>query len=196
MSIQSVIPSNHLILCRPLLFLPSIFPSCLYSVVEFSLISQPLMRVPFGFVPPTDVGDVEGSVCCELRGRAGGLALVLIGAVSFGRFSHPGAGRGVEPNIVWPTCCSLVTKSVSDSFAISWTVARQAPLSMGFSRQEYWSRLPIPFPGDLPHPGIKRVSPALASVFFITEPPGKPSSPVALRKKGKRLLEAPGYSVL
>ena len=42
-----------------------------------------------------------------------------------------------------------------------WTVARQAPLSMGFSRQEYWSGLPCPPPGDLPNPGIKPRSPAL-----------------------------------
>ena len=46
-------------------------------------------------------------------------------------------------------------------FATPWTVAYQAPLSMGFSRQEYWSGLPFPSPGDLPNPGIKPRSPAL-----------------------------------
>ena len=54
-----------------------------------------------------------------------------------------------------------------------WTVARQAPLSMGSSRQEYWRGLPCPLPGDLPNPGIKLaspVSPALAGGFFTTEP--------------------------
>ena len=54
----------------------------------------------------------------------------------------------------------------------------RAPLSMEFSRQEYWNRLPVPPPGDLPNPGIKPaspVSPALAGRFFTTEPPGKPS---------------------
>ena len=58
-----------------------------------------------------------------------------------------------------------------------WTVACQAPLSMGFSRQEYWSGLPFPLPGDLPNPGIKSTSlesPALVGGFFTTEPPGKP----------------------
>ena len=53
----------------------------------------------------------------------------------------------------------------------------QAPLSMEFSRQEYWSGFPFPSPGDLPNPGIKPVSPAsptLAGEFFTTEPPGKP----------------------
>ena len=51
-------------------------------------------------------------------------------------------------------------------FVIIWTVARQAPLSMGFSRQEYWSGLPVPSPGDLPDPGIEPESPALAGGFF------------------------------
>ena len=46
-------------------------------------------------------------------------------------------------------------------FATLWTVAHQAPLSMGFSRQEYWSGLPFPFPGDLPDPGMEPRSPAL-----------------------------------
>ena len=59
-------------------------------------------------------------------------------------------------------------------FAIPRTVAHQAPLSMGFPRQEYWSGLPFPPPGDLPHPGIKPVSPALAGGFFTAEPPRNP----------------------
>ena len=50
---------------------------------------------------------------------------------------------------------------MSHSFATPWTVARQAPLSMGFPRQEYWSRLPFPSPGDSPRPGIKPVFLAL-----------------------------------
>ena len=59
-------------------------------------------------------------------------------------------------------------------FAIPWTVAHQAPLSMGFPKQEYWSGLPFPSPGDLHNPGIKLESPALAGRFFTTKPPGKP----------------------
>ena len=61
-------------------------------------------------------------------------------------------------------------------FATPWTVPCQAPLSMGFSRQEYWSELPFPLLGDLPNPGIEPMSPAspvLACGFFTTEPPGK-----------------------
>jgi len=53
--------------------------------------------------------------------------------------------------------CSVV----SDSFVTPWTVAHQAPLSMGFPRQEYWSGLPFPTPGDLLDPGIKPASPVL-----------------------------------
>ena len=59
----------------------------------------------------------------------------------------------------------------------SWTVAQQAPLSMGSSRQESWSGLPFPPPGDLPDPGIEPaspVSPTLQADFFTPEPPGKP----------------------
>ena len=59
-------------------------------------------------------------------------------------------------------------------FVTPWILARQIPLSMGFPRQEYWSGLPFPSPGDLPDPGIEPRSPVLAGGFFITEPPGKP----------------------
>ena len=59
-------------------------------------------------------------------------------------------------------------------FATPWTVGHQAPLSMGFSRQEYWSGLPFPSPGDLPNPGIEPRSPALQADALSSEPPGKP----------------------
>ena len=65
---------------------------------------------------------------------------------------------------------------MSDSFATPWTIARQAPLFMGFPKQEYWNGLPFPSPGGLPNPGIKPTSPALTDRFFTTEAPGKPSS--------------------
>ena len=63
---------------------------------------------------------------------------------------------------------------VSDSIATPWTVAHQAPLSTGFPRQENWSRLPFPSPGDLPEPGIEPVSPAVAGRFFTPESPRLP----------------------
>ena len=58
-------------------------------------------------------------------------------------------------------------------FATSWTVAYQAPLSMGFSRQEYWSGLPFPSPGDLPDAGIEPRSPTSLTDALPSEPPGK-----------------------
>ena len=57
-----------------------------------------------------------------------------------------------------------------------WIVAHQAPLSMGFSRQEYWSRLPFPSSGDLPDPGIKTGFSALQADSLMSEPPGKPEN--------------------
>ena len=60
-------------------------------------------------------------------------------------------------------------------FAAPWTVACQAPLSMEFSRQEYWSGLPLPFLGDLLDPGIKPRSPALQRDYLQSETPGKPN---------------------
>ena len=64
---------------------------------------------------------------------------------------------------------------MSNSFGTLWTVALQAPLSMGFHRQEHISGLPFPPPGDLPDPGIELTSPASAGGFLATEPHGEPS---------------------
>ena len=71
---------------------------------------------------------------------------------------------------------TLTLKSLSrvQLFATPWTVAYQAPPSMGFSRQEYWSELPFPSPGDLPNPGIEPRSPAFQADALTSEPPGKP----------------------
>ena len=63
----------------------------------------------------------------------------------------------------------VLSRSVVSNSASPWTVAHQAPLSMGFSRQEYWSGLPFPSPGDLPNPGIKPGSPALQADSLLYE---------------------------
>ena len=63
---------------------------------------------------------------------------------------------------------------VSRSVVSPWTIAHQAPLSMDFSRQDYWSVLPFPSPGDPPDPGVKSGSPALQAVPLPSEPPRKP----------------------
>ena len=84
--------------------------------------------------------------------------------------------RGVpEPHLLTCTyACVLTCFSHVQLFAILWTVALQAPLSMEFSRQEYWSGLPCPPPGDLPHPKTEPMTPALQANTLPSEPPGKP----------------------
>ena len=79
-----------------------------------------------------------------------------------------------------------------------WTVAHQAPLSMGFSRQEYWSGVPFPSPGDLPDPGIEPRSPALRADALTSEPPGKPLrawqfTPVSLPGESQGRRSMAGY---
>ena len=66
------------------------------------------------------------------------------------------------------------SSSVMSDSATLWIVAYQAPPCMEFSRQEYWSGLPYPSPGDLPNPGIEPGSPALQADALTSEPPGKP----------------------
>ena len=73
--------------------------------------------------------------------------------------------------------CLLSSSVMSDYFVTLWPVACQAPLSMGFCRQEYWSGLPFPLLGDIPNPGIKPTSlasPALQVDSLILVPPGSP----------------------
>ena len=76
------------------------------------------------------------------------------------------------------TLCAVLSHfSRVGLFAVLWPVAHQAPLSMGFSKQEYWRGFPYPTAGDLPNPRIKRASltsPALGGRFFTTEPPKVP----------------------
>ena len=76
--------------------------------------------------------------------------------------------------IQWNTvlCCGQPLSHVR-LFAIPWTVAHQASLSMVFLRQEYWNGLPLLSPGELPNLGIEPMSPALAGGLFTTELPGK-----------------------
>ena len=74
-------------------------------------------------------------------------------------------------------CCHIIHSVVSDSVT-SWTVAHQAPLSMGFSRQEYWSGLPLLPPEYFPDPGTELRSPVLQANSLLFEPPGVPISSV------------------
>ena len=76
----------------------------------------------------------------------------------------------IENQWQWKQSCS----SCVWLFVTPWTVAHQAPPSMGFSRQDYWSELPFPSPGDLPDPGIEPRSSTLQADTLTSEPPGKP----------------------
>ena len=74
--------------------------------------------------------------------------------------------------------CMLRCFSHVQLYAMLWTIAHQAPLSMGFSRQEYWSGVSFPFPGDLPDSEVKPRSPALQADSLPLVPPGKPHGAV------------------
>ena len=80
----------------------------------------------------------------------------------------------VSPQIHYSDRCVYVLSRVQ-LFTTPWAVPHQAPLSMEFSRQEYWIELPFLTPGDLPDLGIEPESLVLAGGFFVTAPPGKPS---------------------
>ena len=77
---------------------------------------------------------------------------------------------------------------MSDSVT-PWTADPQAPLSMGCSRQEYWTGLPFPSPRDLPNPGIESGSPALHVASLLSEPPGKPLNILDQRLQDERLQD-------
>ena len=96
-----------------------------------------------------------------------------------GPWDSPGKNTGVGCHFLLQ-CVKVKVKSLScvQLFVTLWTVAHQAPLSMGFSRQEYWRGLTCFLPGDLLHPGIQPASLSslvLAGGFFKLVPPGKPS---------------------
>ena len=101
--------------------------------------------------------------------------ILQVAGLSWLSFSPPSV------RIAWQTPKQdLLSHSVvSSSFVILGTAGCQAPLPMGFPKQECWSGFPFPSPGHLPNPGIKSASPALAGGFFTTEPPGKPQSGTA-----------------
>ena len=86
--------------------------------------------------------------------------------------------------IPWEETSISVVQSLScvQLFATQWTVAHEASLSVEFSRQEYWSGLTFPSPGDFPDPGIKPGSPALQADSLPSEPQGKRKPPLEARK--------------
>ena len=108
--------------------------------------------------------------------------------VKFNLHYVPSTGRWLMHSCLINEWKKVKVKSLSRVrlFATPWTVAHQAPPSMGFSRQEYWSGLPLPSPGDLPHPGIEPRSPTLQADALTSEPPGKP---LGVTGSGYKFLE-------
>ena len=93
-----------------------------------------------------------------------------------GPWDSPGKNTGEGCHFLLQ-CMKVKVKLLSEVARLlvtPWTAAYKAPPSMGFSRQEYWSGLPFPSPGDLPDPGIKPRSPALQADTLVSEQPGKP----------------------
>ena len=115
-------------------------------------------KCPLPFTKRTGPEDLY-PVCSLLDTHNSAFKLQMIDSISF----------------VFNKWLEMVCRAVlSPIWLLDPRAARQAPLSLGFPRQEYWSGLPFPSPGDLPHPGIKPVSPALQVDFLPCEPPGKP----------------------
>ena len=96
--------------------------------------------------------------------------------VLFSFYYHTTAGAGIKRSMHLKKEKKVQSFSSDQLFATPWTVAYQPPPSMGFSRQEYWSGLPFPSPGDLPDPGIEPRSPAFRADALPSEPPGNPST--------------------
>ena len=114
----------------------------------------------------------------DITGRHNFLNMYLFNYLAALGLSHAHRIFDLPCDPVWVlcVCVCLYMFSLLQLFVTPWTVAHQAPLSMEFSRQEYWSRVSFPSPGVLPDPGIEpmsSVSPALAGRFFATGPPGK-----------------------
>ena len=151
MSIDSVMPSNHIILCHPLLLPPSIFPRIrIFSNQSVLHISWQKYRC-FSF-RISHSNEYSGLISF----RMDWLDLLAV--------------QGTLKSIL-QQLSSVQSLSHVRLFVTLWTVAHQAPPSMEFSRQEYWSGLPFPSPGDLSNPGIEPRSPTLQADALTSEPP-------------------------
>ena len=146
MSIEFVMPSNQFMLCRSLLFLPSIFP----IIRVFSKESVLHIRWPkywsfsFSIIPSQEHPGL-------ISFRMDWLDLLAVQGTLKSLLQH----HSSKAPVLWHSLSHV------QLIATPWTIACQAPLSMGFSRQEYWNGLPFPSPGDLPNPGMEPESPEL-----------------------------------
>ena len=155
--------SNHLIICHPPLLLPSILSSIMVFSSETVLFISCLKYWSFSFNISTFM-NIQDWFPLGFTGwislQSKGLSRVFSNS-TVQKHQFFGVQLSLYSQLSHPY--RWIVKSLSHVwlFAIPWTVAYQAPLSMGFSRQWYWSGLPFPSPKDLPNPGIEPGSPAL-----------------------------------
>ena len=151
MSIESVMPSNHLILCFPLLLLPSIFPSIrvFSSVLDLRIRWPKYWSFSFSISPSNEHPGL-------ISFRMDWLDLLAV--------------QRTLKSLLQYHSSKVKLLSHVQLFLTPQIVAYQAPLSMGFSRREYWSGLPFPSPGDLPNLGVEPRSPALQADALLSEP--------------------------
>ena len=206
-----MMPSNHFILCRPLLLPPSIFPSIRVFSNEsvfhirwskywsFSFNISPSNEYSWMISFRTDWLDllvIQGPLKSLLQHQSSKASVLWHSSFFIVQLSHPylTTGKTIDLtrwtfvgkvmsllfNMLSRLVVTFLPRSKVKSFSCvrlfvtPWTVAYQAPWSVGFSRQEYWSGLPFPFPGDLPNPGIEPRSPPLQTDTFPSEPLGFP----------------------
>ena len=142
------------------------------TIIRASLVAQRLKRLPPMWKTRVKSLDREDPLEKEMVTHSSIRSWEIPWTEKPGKLQSTGSQRVghdwvTELNWKWKwSCCGV------QLFATPWTVAHQAPPSMGFSRQEYWSWLPFPSPGDLPDPGIKPRSPALQADALTSEPPG------------------------
>ena len=149
MSIEFTMPSNHLILCRPLLFFPSIFPCIRVFSSGLALHIKWPKYWSFSISPFKEYSGL-------ISFRIDWFDLL--------------ADQGILKSLLQhhSSKASILRRSAFFMVQLS-----HPPVSMEFSRQEYWGELPFPSPGDLPNPGIKPRSLALQADSLPSEPPGK-----------------------
>ena len=191
MSIESVMPSSHLILCHLLLLLPSIFLSIRVFSNESGLRISWLKYWRFSIIPSNKYSGLisfrfDWFDFFEVQGTLKSFLITIVQKHQFFsiqpslRFNLHICIRLLEK----PEYClylsekvcvvSTIIAPICTLVKVTWLGrSHQAPLSKGFSRQELWSGLPFPSPGDLPIPGLERRSPALQADALPSEPPGK-----------------------
>ena len=160
-------PSNHFILYHPFLLFPSIFPRIRVFSIELALSIRWPKYWNFSFsISPSN--ENSGLISFrvdwfDLLAVQATLTIILVSNLTY------------SAQLI-PVLLKVKVKSLSPVwlFVTPWTVTHQTPQSMEFSRQEYWSGLPLPSPGDLPNPGTEPGSPALQADALPSEPPGKP----------------------